>query len=161
MVDGASAGSSVTVGGDRRVTALGRLLRVCKLDELPQLVNVLRGEMSLVGPRPLTPNEVEAIPPALARQVYAARPGMTGIASLAFIHEEQVLAAAADPQRAYFDVVLPQKVALEIDYAGRRTWLTDLAILAVTPLGGAGGLRERVVRWCAPAWTRRSGSLQA
>jgi lipopolysaccharide/colanic/teichoic acid biosynthesis glycosyltransferase len=152
MVDGAAKGSSVTVGGDARVTQIGQLLRACKLDELPQLFNVLRGEMSLVGPRPLTPNEVDAIPSGLARQVYATRPGMTGIASLVFIDEERVLAAAADPQKAYFDVVLPQKVALEIDYAGRRTWLTDLAILAVTPLGGVGGMRERVVRWCAPAW---------
>jgi lipopolysaccharide/colanic/teichoic acid biosynthesis glycosyltransferase len=113
--------------------------------------------MGLVGPRPLTPNEVEAIPQELARRVYAMRPGMTGIASLAFIDEEHLLAAAADPQRAYFDVVLPQKVALEIDYAKRRTWLTDLAILAVTPLGGAGGLRERVVRWCAPAQAPGAG----
>ena len=157
MVDGAARGSSVTVGGDKRVTAIGQVLRAFKLDELPQLFNVLRGEMSLVGPRPLTPNEVDAVPQALARQVYSARPGMTGIASLAFIDEEHVLAASADPQKAYFDVVLPQKVALEIEYAKRRSWLTDLAILAVTPLGGAGGLRERVVGWCAPGWVRASG----
>jgi lipopolysaccharide/colanic/teichoic acid biosynthesis glycosyltransferase len=158
MVDSASKGSSVTVGGDRRVTPIGQVLRAGKLDELPQLFNVLRGDMSLVGPRPLTPNEVDAIPRDLARQVYAARPGMTGIASLAFIDEERVLAASADPQKAYFEIVLPQKVALEVDYAKRRTWLTDLAILAVTPLGGAGGLRERVVRWCAPSWGAAAGA---
>jgi lipopolysaccharide/colanic/teichoic acid biosynthesis glycosyltransferase len=154
MVDGANKGSSVTVGGDARVTPIGQLLRAFKLDELPQLFNVLRGDMSLVGPRPLTPNEVDAIPRQLARQVYATRPGMTGIASLAFIDEEHVLASSADPQQAYFDVVLPQKVALEIDYAKRRTWMTDLAILVVTPLGGAAGLRERIVNWCAPSWAQ-------
>lgn len=144
MVDGAAGAGSVTVQGDRRITALGRVLRALKVDELPQLINVLRGDMSLVGPRPLTPNEVEAIPARLARQVYAARPGMTGIAALAFIDEERLLATASDPDAVYFQLVLPQKVALELAYAQRRTWWTDLAILALTPLAGFSGALRRV-----------------
>ena len=144
MVDGAAGAGTVTVQGDRRITGLGRVLRALKVDELPQLINVLRGDMSLVGPRPLTPNEVAAISPELARQVYAARPGMTGIAALAFIDEERLLAAASDPEAAYFQRVLPQKVALELAYTQYRTWWTDLAILALTPLAGFSGPLRRV-----------------
>ncbi len=136
MVDDAAAGGTVTAQGDRRITPLGHVLRATKIDELPQLINVVRGDMSLVGPRPLTPNEVAAIPPDLARQVYAVRPGMTGIAQLAFVHEEDILRTASDPEAAYFEVVLPKKVALELAYAQRRTWLTDLAIMAATPVAG-------------------------
>lgn len=153
MVDGAVGGTTVTVHGDRRVTSLGRALRSLKLDEIPQLVNVLRGEMSLVGPRPLTPNEVAAVPTSVARQVYAVRPGMTGIASLAFFDEEQILALAPDPEGVYFDRVLPRKVALEMAYAQRRTWLTDLVILVLTPLAGfSGALRRVAVARLVPAW---------
>jgi lipopolysaccharide/colanic/teichoic acid biosynthesis glycosyltransferase len=136
MVDGAARGGSITARGDRRVTRIGRLLRAAKLDELPQLVNVVRGEMGLVGPRPLTPNEIAAIPVEQARRIYAIRPGMTGIASLVFIDEERLLGQTADPEAAYFGTVLPRKVALEIAYAARRTWVTDLLILVVTPLAG-------------------------
>ncbi|MDR7418901.1 MAG: sugar transferase [Armatimonadota bacterium] len=151
MIDGAQHGGTVTARGDPRVTPLGRLLRATKLDELPQLLNVLRGEMSLVGPRPLTPNEVAAIPAALASRLYAVAPGMTGIASLAFIDEERVLADAADPQAAYFEAVLPRKVALELAYAGRRTWVTDLVIIILTPVVGfSEGLRRAALRWLVP-----------
>ena len=154
MVDGAAETGTVTVHGDRRVTSLGRVLRTLKLDELPQLINVLRGEMSLVGPRPLTPNEVAAIPAGLAHRVYAARPGMTGIAALAFIDEERLLAAASNPEAAYFERILPQKVALELAYTQRRTWWTDLAILLLTPLAGVSGtLRRAAMRWLIPSTT--------
>ncbi|MGH2372899.1 MAG: sugar transferase [bacterium] len=150
MTDGAPS-TTVTARGDRRITPLGRLLRALKLDELPQLINVLRGEMSLVGPRPLTPNEVAAIPPALARQIYATSPGMTGIGTLAFLDEERRLGAYEDPEAAYFSIVLPQKAALEAAYAQRKTWLTDLVILALTPLAGCSGtLRRSVVTWLVP-----------
>jgi len=137
MVDGAAQGGTITARGDRRVTRIGRILRAAKLDELPQLFNVVRGDMGLVGPRPLTPNEVAAIPVARARQMYAIRPGMTGIAALVFIDEERLLGRMPDPEAAYFEVVLPRKVSLEIAYARHRTWLTDLMILVVTPFAGA------------------------
>ncbi|MGQ0549340.1 MAG: sugar transferase [Armatimonadota bacterium] len=136
MVDGAAAGGTVTARGDSRITPLGRILRATKVDEMPQLINVVRGEMSLVGPRPLPPNEVAAIPPDLAHRVYAARPGMTGVAQLAFAHEERLLGTSEDPQAMYFNTVLPEKVALELAYARRRTWATDLAILVLTPIAG-------------------------
>ncbi len=153
MVDGAVVGSTVTAPGDRRVTPVGRILRALRLDELPQLLNVLRGEMSLVGPRPLTPNEVAVIPPDVARQVYAVAPGMTGIAVLA-IDEEHVLGAFPNPEDAYFTVVLPQKITLEFAYAQRRTWLSDLAILALTPLAMPSllpGLRRAAVTRLVPS----------
>jgi lipopolysaccharide/colanic/teichoic acid biosynthesis glycosyltransferase len=152
MVDDAQRGGTVTARGDARITPLGRLLRATKLDELPQLLNVLRGQMSLVGPRPLTPNEVAAIAPALAGRIYASAPGMTGIASVAFIDEERVLASSADPQTAYFDVVLPRKVAMELAYASRRTWLTDLVIVLITPVAGLSDrVRRAVLTWLVPA----------
>ncbi len=134
MVSGADRGSTVTVAGDRRVTPLGRLLRTTKLDELPQLFNVLRGEMSLVGPRALTPNEVAAIPPDIALRVYAIRPGMTGLASLALTNEAQLLAAAQQPERYYYDVILPRKMTWELCYVQRRSLWLDCAILACTPV---------------------------
>jgi lipopolysaccharide/colanic/teichoic acid biosynthesis glycosyltransferase len=136
MVDGADAAGTVTARGDSRITPLGHILRATKMDELPQLINVVKGEMSLVGPRPLPPNEIAAIPSDLAHRVYTVRPGMTGVAQLAFAHEEQLLGASQDPQATYFEVVLPEKIALELAYAGRRTWATDLAILALTPIAG-------------------------
>lgn len=134
MVDGAASAGTVTVRGDRRITRLGRILRACKLDELPQLINVLNGDMSLAGPRPLPPNEVAAIPPDLARQIYSSRPGLTGIQQLFFVDEEGTLSATSDPVAAYFDVVLPKKVALELAYARRRTWLLDMIIVVLTPI---------------------------
>jgi lipopolysaccharide/colanic/teichoic acid biosynthesis glycosyltransferase len=153
MVDGAGASSTVTARGDARVTRVGRLLRATKLDELPQLMNVVRGEMSLVGPRPLTPNEVAAIPAPAARTIYASRPGMTGISALAFIDEERLLAASGDPEAAYFSAVLPRKVALELAYARRRTWVSDLVILLVTPVAWIShSIRRGLVARLVPQW---------
>jgi lipopolysaccharide/colanic/teichoic acid biosynthesis glycosyltransferase len=134
MVDGARSGSTVTVAGDARITGYGRVLRTLKLDELPQLINVLRGEMSLVGPRPLTANEIASVPPAVAAAIYRVSPGLTGISALAFADEERTLARSADPLGTYFATILPRKMALELAYARRRTWMTDLAILLATPL---------------------------
>jgi len=134
MVDGPADASTVTTAQDRRLTPFGRLLRVTKLDELPQLVNVLRGEMSLVGPRALTPNEIARVPADIARRVYAVSPGMTGLASVAFADEERVVGAAPDPEMYYFQTMLPQKMALELAYAAQRSWWLDLLIMAATPL---------------------------
>lgn len=153
MADGAEAGSTVTFEGDPRVTRFGRLLRALKLDEIPQLINIFRGEMGLVGPRPLTPNEIGAIPRPLAEAVYRRRPGLTGISAVAFVDEEQVLARAADPQRAYYEDVLPRKIALELAYVQRRTWLTDLVIIGVTPVAPfMPGLRRLLVARLVPEW---------
>jgi lipopolysaccharide/colanic/teichoic acid biosynthesis glycosyltransferase len=153
MVNRASPGSTVTAAGDARITPYGRVLRTLKLDELPQLINILRGEMSLVGPRPLTPNEIDAMPRHLAAVVYRAVPGLTGISSIAFVDEERLLAASSEPERAYFEDVLPRKIALELAYAQRRTWLTDLILLLLTPLAPfVPVVRRRILVRLVPEW---------
>ena len=153
MVAGGAPGSTVTVAGDARITPYGRVLRTLKLDELPQLLSVLRGEMTLVGPRPLTPNEIAATPAHLAAVVYHRDPGLTGASAVAFVDEERVLAREGDPEQVYFAEVLPRKIALELAYAQRRTWRSDLILVLLTPLAGLfPGLRRRVLVWLVPDW---------
>ncbi|MDJ0924667.1 MAG: sugar transferase [Acidimicrobiia bacterium] len=126
-----SAGPPLTVGGDPRITAVGSILRRTKLDELPQLVNVLRGDMSLVGPRPEVSQYV-----SLFRSDYetilAVRPGMTGLASIAYADEAAVLAAADDPHAAYISEVLPHKIELGKEYVQSQSLALDLQILMKT-----------------------------
>ena len=116
-VDAERSGPQLTVGADARVTRVGRVLRANRLDELPQFLDVLAGDMSLVGPRPDVPRYVEQWPPALRERVLAVRPGITDPASLKFRDEATLLARAADPEREYVDVILPRKLALAADYA--------------------------------------------
>ena len=134
MADGRPGASTVTSVHDRRLTRFGRLLRAAKLDELPQLFNVLRGEMSVVGPRALTPNEVARVAHEVAAQVYSVRPGLTGLASLVLTDEERVLGRVANPEDYYFTVVLPHKMALEVLYAQRKSLWLDALILVLTPV---------------------------
>lgn len=128
-VDAERAGGSLTVGADRRVTRAGRWLRAHRLDELPQLIDVLRGRMSLVGPRPEVPRYVALYPAGLREQVLAVRPGITDPASLAFRGEAELLAAAPDPEREYVEVILPKKLALAADYAAHASLWTDLGVV--------------------------------
>ena len=138
MVVGADrAGPAITCRDDPRITRLGRLLRRTKLDELPQLLNVLRGEMSLVGPRPEAPRYVALYSPQ-QREVLKARPGITGLAQLAYIHEEELL-NPANLDRDYVRVLLPRKLALDLEYVNGRSFLLDLKILLWTALALAGG----------------------
>ena len=125
-------GAAITVGEDPRITRSGRVLRQTKLDELPQLWDVLRGAMSLVGPRPELPRYVALYPTELREQVLSVRPGITDPASLAFSHEAELLAAASDPEREYREVVLPAKLRLSADYAARATLATDLQLILAT-----------------------------
>lgn len=125
-------GAAITVGKDPRITRSGRLLRKAKLDELPQLWDVLRGAMSLVGPRPELPRYVELYPAGLREQVLAVRPGITDPASLAFSHEAELLAAAADPEREYREVILPAKLRLSADYAAHAGIGADLQLILRT-----------------------------
>jgi lipopolysaccharide/colanic/teichoic acid biosynthesis glycosyltransferase len=127
-VDAERAGQ-LTVGDDQRVTRVGRFLRAHRLDELPQLIDVLRGDMSLVGPRPEVPRYVARYPAGLRERVLAVRPGITDPASLAFRGEAAQLAAADDPEREYVEVILPRKLALAADYADRASLWTDLALI--------------------------------
>lgn len=130
---GADAGGlPLTVGDDPRITRAGRLLRRTRLDELPQLIDVLRGDMSLVGPRPEVPKYVAHWPAHLRERALAVRPGLTDPSSLAFIDEAQVLARAADPERVYIEQILPQKVQAAVDYADRASLWSDAAVLART-----------------------------
>jgi lipopolysaccharide/colanic/teichoic acid biosynthesis glycosyltransferase len=130
MVTGAS-GPLVTAGGDRRVTGIGRALRRTKLDELPQLWNVLVGHMSLVGPRPEVPRFVERFPEDYAR-ILTVRPGITDFAALEYRDEETVLAGAPDPEAAYVREILPAKIALYHRYLARMSLATDLALVLRT-----------------------------
>lgn len=128
-----SGGSNLTRSGDARVTPVGRLLRRTKLDELPQMYNVLRGDMSLVGPRPDVPEFIETLSHEL-RPVLLLRPGVTSPASIAFRHEEAVLAEvpAEKMSRFYIDQLLPRKVALDLRYARTASFGSDLRLIART-----------------------------
>ena len=125
-------GAAITVGADPRITRSGQVLRQTKLDELPQLWDVLRGAMSLVGPRPELPHYVALYPADLRERVLAVRPGITDPASLAFSHEAELLAAAADPEREYREVILPAKLKLSADYAASASLATDLRLILAT-----------------------------
>ena len=134
-------GPSITAAGDVRITELGRWLRQWKLDELPQLWNVLRGDMSLVGPRPELPEFVRDYP-AQAREILALRPGITGPAQLEGIDEELELSAAADPERHYREVLLPRKLAVDLRYVRGATLQADFQILARTAARLLAGARR-------------------
>lgn len=122
-------GLPLTVGEDPRITRAGQWLRRTRVDELPQLIDVLVGNMSLVGPRPEVPRYVAHYPPALRERALAVRPGITDPASLDFIDEAALLARAADPEREYIEVILPVKLQRAADYAERASLATDLALL--------------------------------
>ena len=120
--------SLITVKGDRRVTPFGRVLRQTKLDELPQLLNVLRGDMSLVGPRPEVKEYVERFR-ADYEEILQVRPGITDEASVQYRHEEAILADADDPHEAYIRFVLPKKIELAKDYLHKRSFGHDLWLI--------------------------------
>ncbi len=127
-----AAGLQLTVGVDPRITRAGAWLRGKRLDELPQLIDVLQGTMSLVGPRPEVPRYVAHYPPALRALVLAVRPGITDPSSLDFLDEASLLAAAADPEREYIERILPIKLQGAADYAQQASLWTDLGVLLRT-----------------------------
>lgn len=129
VADAPQRGGALTVGADPRITRAGTRLRRTRLDELPQLIDVLAGTMSLVGPRPEVPQYVAHYPPELGARALSVRPGITSPAALEFIDEAALLTAAADPQREYIDVILPRKLQMGADYAAQAGLWTDLRIL--------------------------------
>jgi len=131
-VDAALQGPQLTVGADSRITRAGAFLRRTRIDELPQLVDVLQGTMSLVGPRPEVPRYVAHYPCALRQRVLSVRPGITDPASLDFIDEAALLAVVADAEREYIDHILPRKLQRAAAYAERATVFTDLGVLLRT-----------------------------
>ena len=135
----ATSGSSITAARDPRITAVGKWLRKTKVDELPQLLNVLQGEMSLVGPRPELPEYSPAYPPDSAASfsgpcqlILRTNPGITGPAAIAYIREEQLLADRPDREDFYRERILPHKVALDLAYCENIRFLEDLKLIAKT-----------------------------
>jgi lipopolysaccharide/colanic/teichoic acid biosynthesis glycosyltransferase len=122
----------ITIGEDPRITRAGHWLRRRKVDELPQFIDVLRGAMSLVGPRPEVPRYVALYPAELRDKVLSIRPGITDLASLEFRDESALLARAADPEREYIEVVMPQKLRMSAAYVDQASVATDLRIMALT-----------------------------
>lgn len=125
----AGQGLQITVGADRRITRVGGFLRASKLDELPQLLDVWLGDMSLVGPRPEVPRYVAHYPADVRDKVLSVRPGITDIASIEYRDESAVLARAADPEHAYIHEVLPHKLALAAQYVDRSSVGLDLWLI--------------------------------
>ena len=129
MVAGADrVAANVSPAGDRRVTRVGRLLRASYLDELPQLVNVVKGDMSLVGPRPETP-EFVALYDAMERRVLEVRPGLVGPSTLAFMDEAAMLAEAEDAEAFYRAILVHERVRLDLGYLEKRSAASDLRLL--------------------------------
>lgn len=127
-----AAGLPLTVGADPRITRAGAWLRRSKVDELPQLINVLWGDMSLVGPRPEVPRYVALYPADLRETVLSVRPGITDLASLAYRNESALLARSADPERTYAEEILPAKLRYASQYVHTHTLWLDLKILLQT-----------------------------
>lgn len=122
---------SVTVLGDRRVTLVGKVLRRFKLDELPSLINVLKGEMSFVGPRPDVPGYADKLE-GDDRRVLLLKPGITGSATLKYANEEELLANVDDPKRYNDEVIFPDKVRINLEYLDNWSFLNDLKIIFKT-----------------------------
>jgi len=125
-------GLQITVGADARITRVGQVLRRTKLDELPQLIDVWVGTMSLVGPRPEVPRYVAHYPAQYKDKVLSVRPGITDIASIEYRDEASVLARAADPEQAYIREVLPHKLALAARYVDEASLWTDIRLILRT-----------------------------
>lgn len=139
VVNADKLGSSVTMGRDPRITPIGRILRKTKLDELPQLFNVLKGDMSLVGPRPDVPEIIAKYTPEM-RRVLEIKPGITSLATLHFKNEEELLAKVPDPDAFYEKTLVPLKVRLAMEHVDRKSFWFDLKILIqtvwmITPFG--------------------------
>ena len=124
-------GPEITVGGDRRVTRIGAFLRRAKLDELPQLLNILKGDMTIVGPRPEVPRYVEAFHRDY-EEILTVRPGLTDLASLKYRDESALLGRASDPEGEYLQRILPDKIGLAKDYIRRSSLLFDLGLIGRT-----------------------------
>jgi len=129
--DAPKLGGQLTAGEDPRITRVGRLLRKTKLDELPQLINVVKGDMSFVGPRPEVPRYVEIFRDDY-RELLTVRPGITDLASLKYRDESEVLGRSSDPETTYVEQVLPEKIALGKQYLRRSSLWFDVGLIFKT-----------------------------
>lgn len=144
VVNADRTGGTSTAADDPRLTAVGKILRAYKLDEVPQLINVLIGDMSLVGPRPQVPWAVDLYTPS-ERALLTVRPGMTDYASIRFANEADILAGAADPDATYLERIAPEKIRLGLEYVRHRSTWIDLKIIAATLWSLAGGDPQRIL----------------
>ena len=126
-----NAGLKISTSSDSRITPVGRVLRKAKLDELPQLWNVLKGDMSFVGPRPEVREYTDLYTPE-QRQVLLVRPGITGLASIRYRNENDLLSASTDPNRTYIEEVMPAKLALDLEYIPRACVSYDVRLILET-----------------------------
>lgn len=134
MRPNADKGSQITIGNrDPRITKVGYFIRKFKLDEFPQFINVIKGDMSIVGPRPEVPFYVEMYTEA-QRQILVVKPGITDYASLAYFNENEILAKAADPQKVYLEQIMPAKIELNQRYLSDPSLFKDIKIIGLTAL---------------------------
>ena len=127
-----SKGGQITAGNDSRITRAGKFLRRYKIDELPQLLNVVKGDMSLVGPRPEVPRYVALYPENVREKVLSISPGITDYASIEYKDENMILSDAADPESVYLENVMPQKLRYYERYVSERSIAMDLKIIFAT-----------------------------
>lgn len=132
MCSGADKGSLITVGGDdARITKVGRFLRKFKIDEFPQFLNILKGEMSIVGPRPEVRKYVDMYTPEQMR-VLSVRPGLTDYASIRYVNENELLATSPDPEKTYIEEIMPDKLNLNLKYIDEQSIWVDMKIIFKT-----------------------------
>ena len=131
FVNAEKRGKLITVGEDNRITRSGKLLRKYKLDEIPQLINVLKGDMSFVGYRPEVPKYVDLYTPE-QREIFKIRPGVTDLASIKFRNESDLLATAEDPEKLYVGSIMPRKLELNRQYLQKKSLLFDIFIILKT-----------------------------
>lgn len=133
MVTNAEAhGLKITVGRDPRITRIGYLLRKTKLDEIPQLIDVLLGNMSLVGPRPEVPEYIQFYPPEVRKKVFSVRPGITDEASIVMIDENDILSKSSNPEQTYIQEILPLKLSYAVKYVDSHNLLLDISLIVKT-----------------------------
>lgn len=132
MVVDAEKSGSLTVGSDSRITCSGHFLRKTKVDELPQLFDVLIGRMSFVGPRPEVKEFINFYPYEVREKILSVRPGITDKASIVMVDENELLAQFKDSKQAYIDIILPMKQAYYLDYVDKQSLLLDLQLIFLT-----------------------------
>lgn len=132
VTDAEKKGLPLTTGKDPRITRSGEFLRRTKIDELPQLINVVKGEMSLVGPRPEVPKYVAYYPEEAKDKIFSLRPGITDYAAIEFRNENELLERAQDPEKTYIEEILPKKIRLYLKYAMKHNLFCDFKIIIAT-----------------------------
>lgn len=132
VVNAEARGLKITIGRDPRITPIGHFLRKTKLDELPQLIDVVLGKMSLVGPRPEVPEYIQYYSDQMRGIIFSVRPGITDWASIKMIDENEILARASDPQQAYIQQILPEKLSYAARYVQTRSLKLDIYLILLT-----------------------------